>query len=366
MLFDTYKLSNDLTLANRIVMAPLTRARAGQERIPNDLMATYYAQRAGAGLIISEATSISRQGLGWVNSPGIYTDEMLEGWKKITHAVHQKGGKIFLQLWHCGRASHTDFHPELGLPVSASNLPIQGDQIHTPLGKKDYEAPRPLGLEEISLVIADYQHAAQRAMAAGFDGVEIHSANGYLLDQFLQDKTNHRIDEYGGSVENRARLLLEVVDAVKFVVDNGHVGVRISPNGGFNDMGDSDSRKLFFYVAEQLNHKKLAYLHIMDGLGFGFHGNGEPLILAEFRAHFKGTIIGNVGYDKNLAEKRIQDGDADLIAFGRPFITNPDLVERLRHNYPLTDFSDMSAWYSENAEGYTTYPAYNEQMATSL
>jgi 2,4-dienoyl-CoA reductase-like NADH-dependent reductase (Old Yellow Enzyme family) len=318
-------------------------------------MAEYYAQRADAGLIITEATSISVQGLGWVDSPGIYNQAQADGWKIVVDKVHNRGGKLFLQLWHCGRASHTDFHPETGLPVSASAIPISGDAIHTPLGKKPYEAPRSLELSEIPSIIADYRIAAQLACQAGFDGVEIHGANGYLIDQFLQDKSNHRADRYGGSIENRSRLLLEIVDAVCEVWESNRVGVRISPNGVFNDMGDSNPRALFFHVAEQLNSRHLAYLHVMDGLGFGFHGNGEPVQLGEFRAHYKGTIIGNVGYTLADAEKRISDGHADLIAFGRPFIFNPDLVERFRRNIPLTDYSDMSHWYTSGPEGYTDY-----------
>ncbi|MBY0405326.1 MAG: alkene reductase, partial [Cyanobacteria bacterium] len=272
----------DLTLNNRVVMAPMTRGRAGEERIPNALMAEYYSQRASVGLIITEATSISRQGLGWVDSPGIYTPQQVEGWKPVVESVHQAGGKIYLQLWHCGRASHTAFHPELGLPVAPSAVAINGDQIHTPDGKKSYETPRALTLDEIKAVIADYKTAAQNAKLAGFDGVEVHGANGYLIDQFLQDKTNFRSDAYGGSIENRARFLLEVVSAVCEVFPKNRVGVRISPNGVFNDMGDSNSRGIFFYVAQQLNQLNIGYLHVMDGLGFGFHGNGEPVMLKEF------------------------------------------------------------------------------------
>ncbi|MDX2085381.1 MAG: alkene reductase [Candidatus Melainabacteria bacterium] len=353
-LFQPFQLGH-LYLPNRVVMAPMTRGRAGSSRVPNALMAAYYAQRAEAGLMITEATSISEQGLGWVDSPGIYTQAQAEGWQTVVQAVHNQGGRIFLQLWHCGRASHTEFHPAQGLPVSASAIAIQGDAIHTPSGKKPYETPRALETDEIPAIVEDYRQAAVRAKAAGFNGVEIHSANGYLLDQFLQDKTNRRTDRYGGSIENRCRLLLEVVEAVQTVWPAGQVGVRISPNGVFNDMGDSDARALFFYLAAQLNPYRLAYLHVMDGLGFGFHGNGTPIGLGEFRAYFTGTLIGNVGYAQAEAEERLRGGDADLIAFGRPFITNPDLVTRFRHGLPLNDYSDMRHWYTPGSVGYTDY-----------
>jgi 2,4-dienoyl-CoA reductase-like NADH-dependent reductase (Old Yellow Enzyme family) len=367
-LFEAVKVGT-LTLKNRIVMAPMTRARAGKERLANGLMATYYAQRADAGLIISEATSISVQGLGWNESPGIYTAEQAEAWKPVTEAVHQRGGQIFLQLWHCGRASHTSFHPELGLPVAPSAIAIQGDSIHTPTGKQPYETPRALELSEIPAIIEDYRRAAQYAKDAGFDGVEIHGANGYLLDQFLQDKSNHRTDAYGGSFENRARLLMEVVDAVQTVWPADRVGVRLSPNGVFNDMGDSQSRQLFLYVAGALSQKGLAYLHVMDGLGFGFHGIGDPLTMAEIRAVYPGTLICNVGYTQQEAEARVAAGDTDLVAFGRPFITNPDLVARLQHGWPLADFSDPSHWYAGGPNGYTDYPVHTsnpEPLVTAV
>jgi N-ethylmaleimide reductase len=349
-------LGDGLVLRNRVVMAPMTRARAGEERIPNALMAQYYAQRAEAGLIVTEATSISHQAIGWTQSPGIFTNAQTEGWKQVTQAVHAKGGKIFLQLWHCGRASHTSFHPDEGLPVSASALPIQGD-IHTPFGKAPYEVPRPLELSEIQTIIEQYQHSAVRAREAGFDGVEVHGANGYLLDQFLQDISNHRTDAYGGSVDHRARFLLEVVEAVCNVWPAHRVGVRLSPNGNFNDMGDSNPHALFGYVAQQLNQFPLAYLHVMDGLGFGFHGNGEPLTLRHFRQWFHGPIMGNVGYTQASSEAAIASGDADMIAFGRPFISTPDLVTRFRHSIPLNPEAPMSTWYSHETEGYVDYPA---------
>ncbi|BAW95702.1 oxidoreductase, FAD/FMN-binding protein [[Synechococcus] sp. NIES-970] len=348
-----------LSLRNRVVMAPLTRARAGQDRIPNELMAEYYAQRASAGLIVAEATTISEQANGWNESPGIYTDAMVEGWKLTTSAVHEKGGKIFLQLWHMGRASHSSFHGGK-LPVAPSPVKIDnGDEIYTPLGKQPYEVPRALETAEIPGLIEDYRQAAIGAKAAGFDGIELHAANGYLLDQFLQSKTNHRTDAYGGSVENRSRLLLEVVEAVSTVWDSQRVGVRIAPNGSFNDMGSPDFREQFTHVASQLNRCNLAYLHVVDGLAFGFHGLGEAMTLDEFRAVYDGVLMGNCGYDQGSAEKAIASGQADLIAIGRSFISNPDLVERYANNWPLNEDSDMSTWYGgAGPRGYTDFPRY--------
>lgn len=345
-----------LELANRVVMAPLTRARAGEERIPNALMAEYYAQRASAGLIISEATTVSTQANGWVQSPGIYTDEMVEGWKLVTKAVHERDGKIFLQLWHTGRASHSSFHG--GDPaVAPSAIKIEGDHIHTPNGKQPYETPRALRTDEIPGLVEDYRKAAQGAKEAGFDGVEIHSANGYLLDEFLQSRTNHREDQYGGSIENRARLLLEVVAAVTSIWPANRVGVRLAPNGNFNDMGSPDFREQFTHVAEQLEPFGLAYLHVMDGLGFGFHELGDPMTLADFRKVFSGPLMGNCGYTRESAEEAIAGGDADLIAFGRPYLSNPDLVERFAADAELNPDADMEDWYSPTgAKGYTDFP----------
>jgi len=345
-------------LKNRIVMAPLTRGRAGVERIPNDLMREYYCQRASAGLIISEATSISVQGLGWQQSPGIYNDQQVAGWKKITAALHELGTPMLLQLWHCGRASHTDFHPEIGLPVAPSAIAIEGE-ARTPNGKQPYEIPRALETSEIPLIVEDYRQAATRAKAAGFDGVEVHSANGYLLDQFLQSKTNTREDEYGGSIENRFRLLKEVVTAVTDIWGEGRVGVRLAPNGNFNDMGSPEYRELFTYVLSELNKFPLAYAHIMDGLAFGFHKLGEPFTLEEASKVFAKPLMGNCGYDQELAESAISSGSADAIAFGRPFISNPDLPERFKNNWPLEDEAPVSVWYSFEKEGYTTYSAYS-------
>ena len=348
----------DLQLPNRIVMAPLTRARAGERRVPNELMAEYYAQRASAGLIITEATVISPQAIGWPQTPGIYTDEMQDGWSPVVDAVRDRGGRMFMQLWHMGRASHSDFHNGQ-LPVAPSAIGIAGDHIHTPTGKQPYETPRALETDEIPGIIEDYRMAAERAKAAGIDGIEIHSANGYLLDQFLQSKTNHRTDEYGGSIENRYRLLGEVVAAVTTVWPSERVGVRIAPNGAFNDMGSPEYREQFTFVASQLDKHNLAYLHVMDGTGFGFHKLGPAMTLADFRKVYSGRLMGNVGYTRDSAEQAIERGDADLVAFGRPYISNPDLVERFANGWPLAKTADMSVWYSPGAQGYTDFPNYS-------
>ena len=348
----------DLTLKNRVLMAPLTRGRAGETRIPNDLMVEYYAQRAGAGLIITEATAISTQGYGWNNAPGIYTDEQAAAWKPVVDAVHQQETPIFLQLWHTGRASHSSYQPEGKLPVAPSAIKIAGDEAYTPNGKQPYETPRALETAEIPGIVEDYRKAAERAKNAGFDGVEIHSANGYLIDQFLQSKTNHRSDRYGGSIEHRYHFLQEVVEAVLTVFPAGRVGVRLSPNGVFNDMGSPDYRETFLYVAQQLNNYNLAYLHFLDGLAFGFHELGEPMTLEEFRQVFDNALIGNCGYTQETAEKAITEGNADAIAFGRYFISNPDLVERFANGWELDPPADMSIWYSSGKEGYTDFPTY--------
>ncbi|THB70797.1 MAG: alkene reductase [Desulfobulbaceae bacterium] len=356
-IFEPYKMGN-LDLQNRIALAPMTRGRAGDSRIPNEIMATYYAQRASAGLLITEATVVSAQGNGWIGSPGIYSDEMARGWELVTKKVAETGTPIFLQLWHCGRASHSDFHNG-ELPVSASAVKLNGDAVHTPQGKKEYEVPRPLTVEEIGKTVEDYRRAARYAREAGFTGVEVHAANGYLVNQFLDSKTNLREDGYGGSIENRYRFLKEIMAAVLAELDSSRVGVRLSPNGVFNDMGSPDFRETFLYVAEQLDGHNLAYLHVMDGLGFGFHEQGEPMTLDEFRAVYNGTIMGNCGYTLEDGQQRIDSGLADLVAYGRPFITNPDLVERFQNNWELHPWDDMTHWYTPGPEGYTDYGVYS-------
>ena len=353
----------DLHLKNRVALAPMTRARAGVERLPNDLITEYYVQRAGAGLLITEGTSISEQAIGWMNNPGIYTDAQTKGWRKVTDAVHAKGTPIFLQLWHCGRASHSSFRKDGSLPVSASAIKLNGDQIHTPAGKQPYETPRALATDEVPRVVEDYRLAAGRAKAAGFDGVEIHGANGYLIDQFLQSKTNQRTDRYGGPVENRFRFLREIVEAVSTVFPANRVAVRLSPNGVFNDMGSPDFRETFLHAARELDQYGLSYLHVMDGLAFGFHQLGEPVTLRDIRGVFHGPVMGNCGYTQETAEAAIARGDADLIAFGRPYISNPDLAERFANGWPLAADAPMAAWYSFEPKGLADWPAF--QATTS-
>ena len=342
-------------------MAPMTRGRAGEKRIPNDLMAQYYFQRASAGLIITEATVISQQGIGWIDSPGIYTDEMVEGWKIVTQKIKPTDTPIFLQLWHCGRASHRDFH-DGRLPVSASAVKLNGDAIHTPLGKKSYETPHALTVDEIKAIVEDYKKAAVNAKKAGFSGVEVHGANGYLINQFLDSKTNLRTDRYGGSIDNKYRFFSEILSVVLDVWAPEQVGVRISPNGIFNDMGSTDYRETYLHVVGELNKLKLGYLHIMDGLAFGFHEKGEPMTLSEFKSVYNGAIMGNCGYSKKAADKAVSKGYADLIAFGRPFITNPDLPERLENDWPLNPCEDMSLWYTPGPEGYVDYKSFEPSM----
>ncbi|MBW3586180.1 MAG: alkene reductase [Cyanobacteria bacterium 0813] len=355
----------DLPLKNRVVMAPLTRSRAGEARMPNALMAEYYTQRASAGLIITEATVVSTQAKGWLNTPGIYSDEQGEAWKQVVTAVHAHETPIFMQLWHCGRASHSSFHENNQLPVAASAIKINGEGIHTPLGKQPYETPRALETDEISLVVEDYRKAAERAKMAGFDGVEIHAANGYLIDTFLQSKTNHRTDSYGGGVENRYRFLKEIVEAIITVFPANRVAVRLSPNGIYNDMGSPVYREDFLYVAGQLNAYDLAYLHLVDGLAFGFHELGTPMMIGEFRDVFTGVLVGNCGYTQEQAEMALSSKVADLIAFGRDFISNPDLVERFTNGWPLNPPAEVAVWYSFGPEGYIDFLTYKEQTAIS-
>ncbi|MCL4146237.1 UNVERIFIED_CONTAM: hypothetical protein GTU68_020921, partial [Idotea baltica] len=287
--------------------------------------------------------------------------DQAKAWELITKEVHKNEGAIFLQLWHCGRASHSSFPERDGMaPASASAIKLNGDSIHTPSGKMDYEVPRALTVNEIKQTVKDYSNAAKRAKSAGFDGIEIHAANGYLIDQFLQSKTNHREDEYGRSLENRYRFLSEVLNACLEHFPAEQIGVRIAPNGAFNDMGSKDFRETFLYVAKQLNQHKLAYLHIMDGLAFGFHELGEAMTLKEFREVFDSPIMGNCGYTKDDAEKAISSGDADFVSFGRPFISNPDLALRFKNNWELAPDAEMDVWYSFDEKGYADFEFYKD------
>lgn len=340
-------------LPNRIVMAPLTRMRA-PDSIPTDLMETYYAQRASAGLIISEATPISPQGVGYPSTPGIYNALQVAAWTKITEAVHAKNGHIFLQLWHVGRISHPDFH-DGQLPVAPSAITPKGDAV-TPSGMKPFVTPRALATDEIQGIVEDYRLAAENALAAGFDGIEIHSANGYLLDQFLRDGTNERTDRYGGSLENRVRFLLEVTEAAVSVWGAERVGIRLSPSGTFNDMTDSDPKTLFVYLLGQLNRFGLAYLHIVDALESDIRHGANVINLEELRNAYNGTLIVCGGYDQTRAEDVITQGMADAVAFGQLYIANPDLAERFKLNAPL-NAPDANTFYGGDEKGYTDYPA---------
>jgi len=340
------------SLPNRVVMAPLTRMRS-PDGVANELMATYYTQRASAGLIISEATPISPQGIGYPAIPCIYNAEHVEGWKKVTAAVHAHNGHIFLQLWHVGRISHPDYHNGK-LPVAPSAIAPKGQAI-TPHGMKPFVTPRDLSIAEIQEIVEHYRHAAENALAAGFDGVEIHAANGYLIDQFLRDGSNQRTDEYGGSLENRTRFLLQITEAVVSVWGSERVGVRLAPSGTFNDMTDSVPEALFVYVLEQLNPFNLAYLHVVDALESDIRHGANVVDLAILRAAYHGTLIVCGGYDYERANETIAKGLADAVAFGVLYIANPDLVERFAGNAPLNE-ADASTFYGGEAKGYTDYP----------
>ncbi|ACT50228.1 alkene reductase [Methylovorus glucosotrophus] len=341
-----------IQLKNRMVMAPLTRNRAGTGNVPTDLNALYYQQRASAGLIITEATPISAMAHGYPATPGIHTPAQVEGWKKVVQAVHAQGGKIVLQLWHVGRISHPSLLPDNALPVAPSAIKPAG-QAFTYQGLQDFVTPRALELAELPGIVADYATATKHALEAGFDGVEVHAANGYLLDQFLRDGSNKRTDQYGGSLENRSRLLLEVVNAVIAVAGADKVGVRISPLNPFNDMADSNPQALFNHVAEVLSPLGLAYLHAVEG-GMG-GGEVAPFDFNVLRKHFKGPYIANLAYDKAKGNAAIASGHADAIAYGVPFLANPDLVERFRQDAPL-NAPDQASFYGGTEKGYTDYP----------
>lgn len=346
-----------ILLSNRIIMAPLTRGRAGESRIPNDLMKTYYTQRATAGLIITEATAISEDGYGWVGAPAMYNDNQQQGWQKITRSVHDAGGRIFLQLWHMGRVSHPDFLNGRS-PVGPSPIAADGMAV-TPQGKKPYVVPQALTEKDMRELIKKYAEATERSLEAGFDGVEIHSANGYLLDQFLRDGSNQREDEYGGSIENRLRFPLQVVDAVIRIASKERVGLRISPANPFNDMRDSDPRELFTCYATELAKRGLVYLHVLEALpGHFLYAEGVEPVLKHIRKAFPGTLIANGGYQLENSNELLDGNEADAVAFGTLFIANPDLVERFRRGAPL-NVPEMATFYTAGPEGYTDYPFMN-------
>jgi N-ethylmaleimide reductase len=341
-----------LTLPNRLVMAPMTRGRS-DGGTPTDAMARYYRLRADAGLLITEATAISPGGHGWLGAPGIHSDAQQAGWRKVTSAVHEKDGRIFLQLWHMGRVSHPDF---LGgeLPVGPSAIAAAGES-HTPMGKKAYVTPRALTRAEIEGIVGDYATAARRARNAGFDGVELHGANGYLIDQFLRDGSNQRSDEYGGSPANRARFLLEVTRAVAEAWSPERVGVRLSPTGAYNDMRDSDPGATFTHAARQLDRLGLAYLHVTEALPGHMAHVPLPPVTPAMRKAFRGPFLVNGGYDAAKAEAAIAAGHADLVSFGMPFLANPDLVTRWAKGAAL-NAPDYATLYAPGDKGYLDYP----------
>lgn len=358
-LFEPYTLGS-LTLANRVVMAPLTRNRAGAGFVPSELAPSYYSQRATAGLLIAEATQISQQGQGYQDTPGIYTPAQIDGWRKVTAAVHDKGGRIFLQLWHVGRVSHTDLQENGAAPVAPSAI-IAKTKTYVGNTFKEVSEPRALTLDELPGIINDFRQAAANAIAAGFDGVEIHGANGYLLDQFAKDGANVRTDAYGGSIENRARLMLEVATAVTQEIGAQRTGIRISPVSPANGVSTSDPQPLFDYIVDKLNALNLVYLHVIEGATGGAR-DVAPFDFDSLRRRFKNTYMANNGYDLALATTRLNEGKADLFAFGKPFIANPDLVERLKTGAPLAAL-DQATLYGGGAKGYNDYPALAESEA---
>ena len=342
-----------LTLPNRMVMPALTRSRAADGDVPTAMNALYYAQRASAGLIITEGSQISPQGKGYILTPGIYSTQQVAGWKLVTEAVHANGGRIFLQLWHVGRMSHPDLQIGGAIPVAPSAIKPEGQQVYTTEGFKDVETPHALSIEEISWVVADFRKGAENAKEAGFDGVELHGANGYLIDQFLQDKSNQRNDRYGGSIENRVRFLSEVVDAVREIWSADRIGVRISPENRLFDIADSNPQPLFEHVARELSKRDIAYLSVIEGDMTGT--NKIPFDYAALRGAFKGAYLANNSYDQARAAAAIAEGRADLVAFGRPFIANPDLVERFRKSATL-NAPDADTFYGGTEKGYVDYP----------
>ncbi|AEC19758.1 flavin oxidoreductase [Pusillimonas sp. T7-7] len=351
-LFDPAQLGC-VALANRIVMSPLTRNRASEGRIPNDLMRTYYCQRASAGLILSEATSVSPQGVGYASTPGIWSSSQVEGWKKITQAVHNRGGKIFMQLWHVGRVSD----PELlngEIPVAPSAIACEGP-VRLLRPPRPHVVPRALHIEEIPGIVADFAEGARNAREAGFDGIEIHAADGYLIDQFLQDGANKRSDAYGGPVENRVRLLLEVVDACIGIWGAGRVGVHLSPQGGSHSVSDSNPRALFNHVAHMLGKRGIAFLFVREP-------QGPDRLSTEIKRLFGGPVIVNEGYDAASGQNALRAGQADAVAFGKAYIANPDLVARLKTGASLNEW-DESTFYTEGGRGYTDYPCLSSMTA---
>ena len=359
IMFTPVKLGS-IQLKNRLVMAPLTRMRAIAGDVPNPLAKTYYAQRASAGLIITEATQISPLGMGYPATPGIYSPEQTAAWKEIVDAVHAKGGTIVAQLWHVGRISHSSLHPEQGVPEAPSAIAAAGQTYGADWKLHDYETPKAMTLADIVRLLGEFEMAAKNAKAAGFDGIEIHSANGYLLDQFLQDQTNQRNDQYGGSIENRLRLLGEVIDSVGKVFPNDKIGVRLSPYGTFNDMADSDPVALFTAAIHKLNGYNLAYVHMIEPRSTSAGGGDQvyedaPVTSELFRKAYQGKFITAGGYDQAMGEKVLEENLADAVAYGRLYISNPDLAERFQQNASLNPYN-RATFYGGQEVGYTDYP----------
>ncbi|MFG1211804.1 alkene reductase [Xanthobacter flavus] len=359
-LFEPFRLG-ELTLPNRIVMAPLTRNRAAAGFVPSDLAPQYYALRADAGLLITEASQISQQGQGYQDTPGIYSDAQVEGWKKVTDAVHAKGGRIFIQLWHVGRVSHTSLQPNGGAPVAPSAL-TAATKTFVNNGFAETSAPRALELSEIPGIVEDYRRAAANAIKAGFDGVEVHGANGYLIDQFLKDGSNQRTDAYGGSIENRSRFLLEVMDAVIAEIGAARTGLRLSPVSPANGITESNPQALFNHVIDELEKRHPVYIHVVEGATGGPRDVAPDFSFEELRKRYSGAWMVNNGYDLALANAVLAEGKADLVAFGKPFISNPDLVERLQRNAPLNEL-DRDTLYGGGAKGYIDYPTLKDAAA---
>lgn len=355
-LFNSLKIGN-LELKNRIIMAPMTRSRADDNGVQPQIAVEYYAQRSSAGLIITEATNISAMAKGYVRTPGIYTAEQIEAWRKVTEAVHAEGGKIFLQIFHTGRIALPDFLPDNAQPVAPSAVKAKG-QNYTDEGMKDFVVPRELSLAEIKQIIKDFASAAKNALEAGFDGVELHGANGYIVEQFLSTNANLRTDEYGGSKENRARFLFEVLDAMIAEIGAERTGLRLSPNSPYNDMEETDAAELYEYILKELNKRNLAYLHIGT---FDKTQDWHPIL----RPIYKGVYFAGVGFTKQRAEEVLSANNADAIVFGTSFLANPDLPERFSQNAALNE-PDKSTFYTPGERGYTDYPALKQRAATRL
>ncbi|NHN83836.1 alkene reductase [Acetobacter musti] len=362
-LFSPLKIAG-LSLPHRIVMAPLTRSRAGQGNVPSALNVEYYRQRSSAALVITEATQISQQGQGYAWTPGIHTDDQIAGWSRVAEAVHAQGGRIIMQLWHVGRVSHPSFQPDGALPVAPTAMPVPGKTFIVDDNGNgtwaDVPVPQELSPDGIAAIVSDYVSAARNAITGGMDGVEIHAANGYLIDQFINSESNHRTDAYGGSIENRARLLFEIVDAVMAAIGDVPVGVRLTPLGRFMGMGDDTPEETFGYIASELDRRKIAYLHVVEPttLGTETASAADPkseAIVRLLRQRFSGVMMLAGGYDQVTAEKALSAGRGDVIAFGKLFLANPDLPERFANNAPLNE-ADRATFFGGDAHGYTDYP----------